>query len=238
MTEQVQTTNQGNKTLWVAVIGAIVVVGIGVVAFLMLGNGANLISGTLLGSGTLPEDQFVVKMNEFVLRPGAMESAYQVDPGSDRRMSNAQLATEWGPAFAKAYIGATGRVDGWNLAMQRVNTYDFTPEYIQSRVEIYADAEGASTALSEEWFWAYQIEGLRPDQFLDKNCNVGGDCVSYMYSNAKAGSGAVNERYDVALRYKNAVIWVYAKGQQGEVSENMVLEYAQMVLDNVKTVEN
>ncbi len=238
MTEQVQTTNQGNKTVLVAVIIAVVIVGLGIVAFLMLGTGSNLISGTLLGSGTIPEDQFIVKMDEFVLRPNAMESAYKVDPGSDRRMSNAQLATELGPAFAKSFIGATGRLDGWNLAMQRVNTYDFTPEYIQSRVEIYADAEGASTALSEEWFWAYQIEELVPDQFLDKSCNVGGDCVSFLYSDAKAGSGAITERYDVALRYKNVLIWVSAKGQQGEVSEELTLEYAQMVLDNVKTLEN
>ena len=96
---------------------------------------------------------------------------------------------------------------------------------------------GAKTALSQDWFWAYTIEDRAPDEFLDKSCNVGSNCVTFMYSEAKPGSGSIVERYDAALRYKNVVIWVMIKGYQGEVSEALVLDYAQMVLNKVETIQ-
>ncbi len=239
MTQQVQTTPQGsNKSMLLIILALVAVIALGIAAYLVFGTGTQLISGALGGGGEIPQDQFIVKMNTFVLRPADMEYAYNIDAGSDHRQTNAQFISEFGAGYGKQFVQATGRQDGWNVAMQRVGLYDFTPQYIQSRVEIYSDASGASTALSDEWFWAYNVESLTPDQVLDKSCSVGNDCISYMTSEAKAGAGAISERYDVVTRYKNVVIWVYAKGQQGEVSEDLVLQYAQTMLDSVKALDN
>lgn len=239
MTQQVQTTPQGsNKSLLLIILALVVVIALGIIAYLALGSGSQLISGALGGGADIPQDQFIVKMDKFVLRPADMEYAYNIDAGSDHRETNAQFISEFGAGYGKQFAQATGRQDGWNVAMQRVGLYDFTPQYIQARVEIYSDAKGATTALSDEWFWAYNVESLAPDQVLDKSCSVGNDCISYMTSEAKAGAGAIAERYDVVTRYKNVVIWVFAKGQQGEVTEDLVLQYAQTMLDKVKTLEN
>ncbi|MEJ2758592.1 MAG: hypothetical protein P8046_08950 [Anaerolineales bacterium] len=239
MAEQVQTTPQGgNKSLLLIIMAVIIVIALGVIAYLVLGTGSQLISGALGGGGEVPHDQFIVQMDDFVLRPADMEYAYNVDAGSDHRETNALFVSEFGTGYGKQFIQATGREDGWNIAMQRAGLYDFTPQYVQTRVSIYNDASGASTALSDEWLWAYNVESLTPDQVLDKSCSVGSDCISYMTSEAKAGAGAITERYDVVTRYKNVVIWVYASGQQGEVSEDVVLQYAQTMLDKVSTLDN
>lgn len=240
MTEQVQTTPQqgNNKSLLLIILALIVVILVGIGAYLILGTGSQLIGGVLGGGGELPQDQFIVRMDEFPLRPADMEYSYNIDPGSDRRLTNALFTSEFGASFGKQFIQATGRVDGWNVSMQRAGLYDYTPEYVQSRVEIYNDASGAADALTEEWFWAYNVPDLAPDEVLSTNCDLGDDCLSYMYSEVKAGAGAINERYDVVTRYKNVLIWVYAKGQQGEVSEDLVMSYAQTVLDNLRTLDN
>lgn len=240
MTEQVQTTPQqgNNKSLLLIILALVVIIAVGVGAYLVLGTGSKLIGSALSGGGDLPQDQFIVSMDEYPLRPVDMEYAYNVDPGSDRRLTNALFTSEFGASFGKQFIQATGRVDGWNVSMQRAGLYDFTPEYVQSRVDIYNDANGAKAALSDEWFWAYNVVDLTPDEVLDTSCGLGNECISYMYSEVKAGAGAITERYDVVTRYKNVVVWVYIKGQQGEVSEDLALSYAQTVLDNVKVLDN
>jgi hypothetical protein len=238
MSQNVQTAPKtGSKTLLVVLLIVLILAIIGVTAYFLLGSGPSLIGGSLLGGGEVPQDQFVVGMNKLVLRPQDLTTAYKISPGGDLNMSNSQLSNNMGAAFGKPFILNTGRVDGWDLAMERVNPDDFAPQYIRSRVEIYQDASGAAAALSEDWFWAYQMEDRAPDQFLDKSCNLGSDCVTFMYTEVKPGSGSITERYDAAFRYQNVVIWVMIKGQQGEVSEDLVLDYGQMVLDKVKTVQ-
>lgn len=240
MAQQVQTTPQqgNNKTLLLIILVLVVVIAVGIGAYLVLGPGSELVGSALSGGGDLPQDQFIVRMDTFPLHPADMEYAYNVDPGSDRRLTNALFTSEFGASFGKQFIQATGRTDGWNVAMQRAGLYDYTPEYVQSRVDIYNDADGAKTALSDEWFWAFNVAEMAPDEVLDKSCSLGSDCISYMYSEAKAGAGAITERYDVVTRYKNVVVWVYIKGQQGEVSADLALSYAQTVLDNVKVLDD
>jgi hypothetical protein len=238
MSENIQSVpKSGSKTLLVVLLIVVILAIIGVTALFLTRSGASL-TGGLLGGGEVPQAQFIVGMNKLVLRPQDMSVVYKVAPGGDLNMSNAQLANNLGAAFGKPLIQQTGRVDGWDLAMERVNPDDFAPAYIRNRVEIFQDSSGAATSLSEDWFWAYQMEERAPDQFLDKSCNVGSDCITFMYTEVKPGSGAIVERYDAALRYKNVGIWVMIKGQQGEVSEELVLEYAQMVLNNVQLLEN
>ncbi|MBN2044497.1 MAG: hypothetical protein JW757_05710 [Anaerolineales bacterium] len=218
----------------------VVIILIGGVGFLLLSGGNSLLSlpGNLVGSSGIDQDTFVLNMNKLVLAPEDMTARYTITPGGNLHMNNSQLSNNMGAAFGKPFIVNTGRIDGWDLAMERVNPDDFTPEYVRSRVEIYETTAGAADALSEEWFWAYQLEDRMPDQYLDKNCGLGKDCVTFMYSEVKPASGAAVERYDVAFRYENVVVWVFIKGSQGEVTEDLVLEYGQIILDKIKLLEN
>jgi len=215
----------------------VIILLVGGVGYLLLSGGNLPISLPSLGSSEVNQDTFIVKMNSLVISPGDMESKYTIIPGGNLHMSNSQLSNNMGAAFGKPFILNTGRVDGWDMTMERVNPDDFTPEYLRNRVEIYETAEGASTALSEDWFWAYQVEDRLPDEFLDTSCNLGPDCLTFKYVEAKPGAGYAIERYDVAFRYQNVVGWVFIKGSFGEVSEELVLEYGQMLLDKIKLLE-
>lgn len=231
-TAAVPQTNRSGLSVVVVVLLILVLVLGGGLAYLLLSGGD--LPFALPGSQGVDQDMFIVSMDNLVLEPADLSDPYRIVSGSHARVDNGQFSNGFGAAYGKPFILNTGRVDGWDLAMERVNPDDFTPEYVRSRVEIYQEASGASVALSEDWFWAYQLEDRRPDAFLDTNCSLGSDCLTYMYKEVKAGQGAVIERYDVAFRYQNVLVWVFIKGQQGEVSEDLVLEYGQMVLNKVQ----
>ena len=234
MTENTQ-TKKGSGRLIIILLVVIVLLLIGVVAFLLLGGAA---AGLLGGGGTIPEAEFIVSMDQLVLRPADMDASYKISPGGDLRMDNTQLSKFMGASYAKPFVNHTGRVDGWDVSLDRIDSNAFAPETVRSQVSYYEDVDGASEALSKDWLWAYQVEDRMPDEFLDTNCNLGNDCITFKYTEAKAGAGNIIERYDVVFRYKNVVVWVFIKGVQGEVSEDIVLEYGQMVLDKIKGLEN
>lgn len=215
---------------------------VAVVVLMAAAIGYLLMSGPLAGvvpsSSGFNQDIFIVSMDQLVLSPTDMAAGYVVTPGGNKRFDNALLSRNMGADYAKPFILNTGRVDGWDLSMERANPNDFTPEYVRSRVEIYETVDGASTALSKDWFWAYQVEERLPDEILDKSCNVGKDCISYMYQEVKAGKGAIIERYEVAARYQNIVVWVLIKGAQGEVNEQIALDYAQLIFDKIELLGN
>ena len=114
----------------------VVVILLGGVGFLLLSGGNSLISlpGSLGGSSGVDQDDFVLNMNKLVLSPKDMTAKYNIVPGGNMHMSNSQLSNDLGAALGKPLIVSTKRVDGWDLAMERVNPDDFTPEYIRNRV--------------------------------------------------------------------------------------------------------
>ncbi len=243
MTENVNTVNNvggtkekkpSNNVVVIALV-LIVVLLAGGLAFVLLSGGSSPFAA--LGGSKVDQDTFIVSMDQLVLRPKDLDASYNTAAGGDSRIDNAKFSHNFGSVYAKPFILNTGRVDGWDLLLERANPNDFAPELVRSQVSYFETADGASKALSQDWFWAYQLDDRAPDEFLDKNCSVGQDCISYMYKEAKAGSGAITERYDVAFRYQNVMVWLYIKGQQGEVSEDLALQYAQMVLDKVEQLE-
>lgn len=234
MSESVMNKPRSNSTLVILLV-VVVLILIGVVAFLLLGGAA--VTGLLsTGGSAYPQDQFIVKMDKLALRPEDMDTSYRIAQGGNLHMDNSQLTKNMGSVYAKPFIQNTGRVDGWDISMERVDLNAFAPEFVRSRVEYYGDAGGASDALSKDWFWAYQVEERMPDEFISENCKLGSDCVLFMYSEAKPGAGNIIERYDVAFREQNVVIWVSIKGVQGEVSADLVMDYGQMVLNKVNAL--
>lgn len=234
-----ESTPRGSKSLLPLIIILLVVVLLlaGGIGYLLLSGGNLGISLPDAGGGVVDQNAFVVSMNSLVITQADMDAKYNIIPGGNLHMSNSQFNNNVGAAYGKPFIQNTGRVDGWDLTMERVNPDDYTPEFVRSRVEIYETADGASTALSKDWFWAYQLEDRVPDEFLDTSCNLGPDCLTFKYVEAKPGAGYAIERYDVAFRYKNVVAWVFVKGSFGEVSEDLALQYGQLMLDKIKLLE-
>ncbi len=228
------TTGNNNRTLLIVLIAVVVLLLAAVAFFLLRGDG---VLGGVLGGNDVSQPHFITQMNNMVLRPQDFSNNYQIAAAGDSRFDNDEASGALGAEKGRAYIMATGRVDGWDLYMERSDPQAVGPESIRSRVEIYETSDGASAALSDEYFWAYNDESKAPDEFLDKNCNVGNECISFKYIEAKPGSGSVVERYDVAFRYRNTLGWVFIKGLEGEVSEQMALDYAQMVLARIEAIQ-
>lgn len=224
--------NTSNRNRLFLILAAVAVLVIIAVVVLLQGGPAAVVS-----QQEVDQAQFIVKMNELVLGPKDMPVPYRIASGSNARFDNASAATAMGSELGKPYIAATGRVDGWDLFMERANATDIGPESYRSRVEIFETVEGASAAISEQWFWAYTDPKKTPTEWLSKNCNVGNECLSFMYQEAKPGAGAVHERYDVAFRYRNSLVWVFVNGVQGDVSEEVALDAARMILERIKALE-
>jgi hypothetical protein len=202
------------------------------------GIGSGGAPGTILGGQEIDQDVFIVKMDTLTLTPDDMTDKYLYAPGGTIRFDNNQLIKNMGAAYGKPFISTTGRVDGWDVMLTRSDPYAYSPEFIRNRVEIYQESSGASLALSDEWYWAFQIEGQQPDEILDKSCNLGSDCITYMYKIVEPAKGAIVEQYELAYRYQNILVWVMIKGVQGEVNENLLLQYGQMVLDKITLLES
>lgn len=232
-------SSKGSKSLTplIILVLLVILVVVGGVVYWMLSGGNLPVSLPGLGGGEISQNEFVVSMNSLVITQGDLDARYSITPGGNLNMSNSQFNNNVGAAYGKPFILNTGRIDGWDLTLERVNPDDYAPEFIRSRVEIYETTAGASTALSEDWFWAYQLEDRLPDEILDKSCSLGPDCITFKYVEAKPGAGYTIERYDVAFRYKNVVGWVFIKGSFGEVSEDLVLQYGQLLLNKIKTLE-
>lgn len=250
---QNSTASTPNRTVNVWVILALVLMFILVLAlaaggFLLLSNRSDGIAlpgigsggapGTILGSREIDQDIFIVQMDDLPLAPSDMTDKYNYAPGGTIRFDNNQLIKNMGAAFGKPFINNTGRVDGWDVMLERSDPYGYSPEFIRNRVEIYQESSGASLALSDEWYWAFNIEGRQPDEILDRNCNIGSDCMTYMYKIVEPGKGAIVEQYELAYRYQNVVVWVLIKGVQGEVNEDLLLDYGQMVLNKIMMLES
>lgn len=193
---------------------------------------------TILGGREFDQDLFIVKMDQLTLVPADLTDKYQYAPGGTIRFDNNQLIKNMGAAYGKPFISTTGRVDGWDVMLERSDPYAYSPEFIRNRVEIYESANGASLALSDDWYWAFNIEGRQPDEMLDKSCNIGSDCMTYMYKIVEPAKGAIVEQYELAYRYQNIVVWVMIKGVQGEVNEALLLEYGQVILDKLSALES
>ena len=107
------------------------------------------------------------------------------------------------------------------------------PEFFFNRTELFETTQGASLALSEEFFPVYTDEDKVPDEWLDRSCNVGQECILYSYREVKAGAGAATVRIDMAFRYKNVMVWLYVKGQEGEATQEQLFEAGELLINRI-----
>ncbi len=220
----------GNRAL---VIGGILVllVLLAVAAFMFT-------SGGLVGGQPLDAKKASRNLNNFVLRPDDFETSYFQDGGSETPISNEEVILTMGQARGKQYITAAGRVDGWEITLLRSNDIDIAPQKYKNRIHIFESNDGAALAFSDEWFWAYTDETQMPDEFIDTNCNVGNECILFVYEDYKAASGLTVLQYDLAFRYRNVVVWVSATGLENvDITEADVFNAAQVILDKLESFE-
>jgi hypothetical protein len=176
------------------------------------------------------------QLDELILRPTDMDYAYHIDSGKETRYGNTNILYERGEIEAKKYIAATGRVEGWQLEMRRTHKADPTPGTYNISIEVFESVDGARLAISSEWFKAYQDLDNLPI-FLDESCNIGEECILYMYESYKAAEGLTTLTYEVAFTYRNMLVWTSVRSLDYEVSEDDAIEAAQVMYDRLQELE-
>jgi hypothetical protein len=172
------------------------------------------------------------KLKEFILRPEDLPNDYRVPSGGERRFNNEGLINQIGELEAKEYIVATGRVDGWRIELERVNKEDIAPGRFESEVELFETNEGARTALTPEWFKAYQ-EDYVESTWIEDGCDIGDKCIFYYHEKYDDAAGLTTVTYEVAFVHRNLLVWILARGLDVDMSQDYVLDVAQSVYDKI-----
>lgn len=216
------------KLILVIAIFAIVVI---IVYVLVVGLGGE--------ASPVEERGFIRDMHEIVINPADLEEIlgipYTIQNNS--RLSNEEVIRLMTAQIGKEYILETGRVDGWDLYMEKTNYSDIGPSSYRSKVEIFETNEGAKKALSEDWFWVYTDPEKKPDEYIDKSCKFGSECLFFMNEEVTPGTGVANVQYHIVFRYQNVLVQLFVKGTDLETNEDQALEAAQLILDALKDIE-
>ena len=173
----------------------------------------------------------ILNIDELVLRPQDLPGNYNTEYST--HYSNAHIVNVMGAAEGKTYALQTGRVDGWQVYYARSSANQLVPEFYFNRTEVFETTDGARLALSDEFFPAYTDEDKQPDEWLDRSCRYGQECILYSYREIKAGAGAANVRIDMAFRYKNVMVWLYVTGVEGEATEQQLFDAAEILINRI-----
>jgi hypothetical protein len=169
------------------------------------------------------------RLGDYVLRPGDLPHAYNLPEGGELHMSNQRLINEMGQLEAKTYIRDTGRIDGWWLRLKRTNNDDFAPNAFESAIQLFETAEGAQLAMSPDHYQLHRDES-REYQLLDGGCQLGDQCEFYYSEREDPATEVVVAQYNVAFTYKNAFVWVMARGLEIDLEADYVMDAARVVV--------
>jgi hypothetical protein len=238
----------------VAVIALILIVGLAVVrgGAGNLAEASNSLSGVfdsiseraegVAGSANIGGDQivepnsFVRVQNDYVLRPSDFTTAYHVDSGQEKRLANTTLVQEMGQAEGKAYIAATGRVEGWYIQLRRTNSAAFGPATFTNTVEVFNTVDGALVAMSPAYHPLYNSTE-RDYEVIEGGCSLGRNCTLFTSEKFEPASGVTTVRYDVLFTYQNVLVWVTGTGLEVELTPDVVIDAGQIVLNKLNQLE-
>jgi hypothetical protein len=187
---------------------------------------------TEAGDPLYPES-FADSLSKYVLRPDDMPNEYSIPPDSESHTSNLRLIQDLGEMEAKRYIDATERIDGWFIHIQRVNKEDFSPYEVESTVEVFKTEEGAQTALSSDWFRAYNDQ-TGDVVWIEEGCDLGDQCLFYYWQTIDPATDLVKVRYEVAFTYRNVMFWVMGRSLDIDVKPEYMLGIAQTAFDKLE----
>lgn len=187
-------------------------------------------SFTLGGNQILATNAFVRVSDQYVLQPTDLSVSYYLPAGETGRLSNKEVIGKLGELEGKRYVAATGRVDGWETRLKRTSGGIIAPAGYYSTIDVFETNDGASLALSPQWFWAYTDPQRAPTEWLKDGCDLGHECLLWVNDKFDPATRLTTLTYHVAFRYHNVVVWVSGHGLDVDISQDDVLDAAQAVL--------
>ena len=185
-------------------------------------------------STLLDAEKMVDILGDYLLRPGDLTEEYSIPEGGEQRMATIRLIQEMGEIEAKTYVKETGRIDGWWLEIQRKNKDDFAPNTFESTIELFDSEDGPRTAISPEHFQLHKDES-REYRPVAGGCDLGDHCEFYYSEREEPTTEMIIVQYDIAFTYKNAFVWILARGLEYDMDADYIIEAAEKVLEKLES---
>ncbi len=183
-----------------------------------------------IAEGPLLDAQAMIdRLGTYVLRPDDLPHSYIMADDGERHLTTLRLINEMGELEAKTYVKNTGRIDGWWSRFKRTNKEDFAPAAFESSVELFETVEGAMTAMTPEYYQIHKDES-REYNLIEGGCDIGDHCEIYYSEKEDPTTELVTAQYNVAFTYRNAFVWVMARGLVIDLEADYVLDAARSVL--------
>jgi hypothetical protein len=143
-------------------------------------------------------------------------------------ITNANLTGSGGEG-ERAYIEATGRLDGWAAQFKRSTSNASLPEQIYCGSVKYATVEGARLSVLDYNSAARGLEGW---ELAAETVNIGDESVVVRYRSPDAAETRI--WLVIEFSYRNYVIDVGGLGPESGVSLDTLKEVAQAVLEHMQ----
>jgi hypothetical protein len=169
-------------------------------------------------------------LKDIMLIPDDLKVEYTMQ--NDREVGNDRMINQINWGDGREYVARTGRINGWNTYMERTNN-EFAPFSYRTRVEVFETVEGAQLAFSDDWNFIFNDTNLEITEFLDLACAFGNECVLAFFEENIPGTTDFNSSYHLVFRYRNTIVYVFAKGLEGTTTEETVFEVADLMISRL-----
>ncbi len=145
-------------------------------------------------------------------------------------LHNEQIVGVWTVEKGKAYLAATGRIDGMWVDYDRGSTTVIAPQEIYDNVVIYQKTEGAQFTLTD-----YNTEIDAGYTELDNPPQIG-DLTRAFTRKEMQSTGEYRVWMGISFTYRNIYHYVEGWGWENEVKLVYIEKVAQTILDRMKTI--
>jgi hypothetical protein len=173
-------------------------------------------------------------LGDYLLRPADLPEEYYIPEGGEQRLATIRLIQNMGEIEAKTYVKETGRIDGWWLEIQRKNKTDFVPTTFENSIELFDSEKGARSASSPDYYSLYQDEE-REYTPVAGGCNLGDRCKFFRSEKEDPTTETMIVEYIVAYTYKNAFVWVKARGFDFDMDADYIRDAAGKIFTKLES---
>ena len=103
-----------------------------------------------------PDIRIIVgRPEDYVLQPDDLPNKFILRAGKSTPHENYEILSVRGKENGKAYLEASGRIGGWIIWYDCVESTAIAPDRIRSYIVMYDLIDGPVIANSDEWKWGY-----------------------------------------------------------------------------------
>jgi hypothetical protein len=165
---------------------------------------------------------------DYILLPEDLPNKYILNRGDSTPHINSEILSARGIEDGKAYLEATGRLGGWIIWYECVESTAIAPDWIRSYIVMYDSIDGPDIAMLPEWNTVY--EGY---ETIDLDLKLGEWNRVSVYKERQA-SGKYFLRYVIEFTYRNIWAEIYGSGIESDVRHEYLENAARAVLEKLE----